>query len=264
MKLVFPGGDHAPFDVGIGTVTIGREASCTIVLDKDGVAPRHCEIVGTGDGASLRALDSTLPTVLNGRQVAASTPIKDGDLIVIGRIGCSVVDERKAAPQAAEPVREEATRVRAALPKFVLRGVSGPTLGKTFAVTSGAVIGRQPDCDIPIAADEISRHHVRLKVTADGVLVEDLGSANGTFVGNQRISQPTLLKPGEELRLDTIRFQLIAPGMDARQQSAAVRPEPAAAAAPAAKGGNTGLWIVVALVVIAAVAAVALRQMGVI
>ena len=66
-------------------------------------------------------------------------------------------------------------------------------------------------------------------ITADGVMVEDLGSANGTFVANQRVQQSALLKPGEELRLDTVRFQLVAPGMDARQQSAAVRPEPAAA-----------------------------------
>ena len=264
MKLVFPGGDHAPLEVGGGTVTIGRDAGCTIVLDKDGVAPRHCEIVGTDDGASLRALDSALATVLNGRQVTAPTPLKDGDLIVIGRIGCSVVNERKVAPQqAAAPVRDEATRVRAALPNFVLRGVSGPTLGKTFAVSNGAVIGRQADCDIPIAADEVSRHHVRLKVTADGVMVEDMGSANGTYVGNQRISEATLLRPGEELRLDTIRFQLIAPGMDARQQAAAVRPEAVAPPASAAKGGNGTLWIVVAVIVVAAIAAAVLHQQGV-
>ncbi len=263
MKLVFPGGDHAPIELGNATVTIGRDPGCTVVLNKDGVAPRHCEIVGADDGASLRALDATLPTVLNGRQVTASTPIKDGDLIVIGRVGCSVVGESKVAAQPAAPVRDEATRVRTALPKFVLRGVSGPTLGKTFAVTNGAVIGRQSDCEISIPANEISRQHVRIKVTADGVMVEDLGSANGTFIGNQRINQPTLLKPGEELRLDTIRFQLIAPGMDARQQSAAARPE-AVAPPAAAKGGNGAMWALVAVVVVAVVAALALRHFGVI
>lgn len=261
MKLVFPGGEHAPFDLVDGIVTIGRDAACTIVLDRDGVAAKHCEISANTGGASVRALDPAIATVLNGRQVVAPTPLKDGDLIVIGRVGCSVVGERKpAAAPAAAPERDEATRVRAALPKFLLRGVSGATLGKTFAVTSGAVIGRQADCEIPIPADEISRHHARLKVTAEGVLVEDLGSANGTFIGNQRVQQSALLKPGEELRLDTVRFLLVAPGMDARQQSAAVRPE--VAAAPATRGGN-GIWIAVGVIVVAAVAAAALHYAGV-
>jgi pSer/pThr/pTyr-binding forkhead associated (FHA) protein len=262
MKLVFPGAEHAPFELVDGVATLGRDAGCTIVLDKDGVAPKHCEITTGAEGSSLRALDASAATVLNGRQVAAATPIKDGDLIVIGRIGCSVVGERKvASAQPAAPERDEATRVRSALPKFLLRGLSGVTLGKTFAVTSGAVIGRQADCDIPIPSDEISRHHARLKITADGVMVEDLGSANGTFVANQRVQQSALLKPGEELRLDTVRFQLVAPGMDARQQSAAVRPEPAAATA--AKSGGNGLWIAIGVIVVAAIAAAAAHFAGV-
>lgn len=266
MKLVFPGGEHAPHELAGGVVTIGRDAACTVVIDRDGIAARHCEIVIDDGKASVRALDASLATVLNGRQVAALTPIKDGDLIVMGRVGCSVVGERKAATtgQSAIPAaREEHTRVRAALPKFVLRGVSGPTLGKTFAVTSGAIIGRQADADISIQADEISRQHARLKVTPAGVMVEDLGSANGTFIGDHRVTQPTLLMPGDELRLDAIRFQLIAPGMDAKQQSAATKPEAAATPAPA-KGGSNGLVIGAVVVIIAALAAAVLHHFGVI
>ncbi|MBZ0223108.1 MAG: FHA domain-containing protein [Dokdonella sp.] len=260
MKLVFPGGEHAAFELGEGVVTIGRDRACTVVIDRDGIAPKHCEITARGEEASVRALDPTQATVLNGRQVAAATPIKDGDLIVIGRVGCSVVGERKEAITSPAAERDASTRVRSALPKFVLRGVSGPTLGKTFAVTSGAIIGRQADADIAIPADEVSRQHARLKVTADGVMVEDLGSANGTFIGNQRVTQNALLKPGDELRLDTIRFLLIAPGMDARQQSAAAKPEPTAASAPG-KGGNSALWIVLGVLVVAAIAAVVLHQL---
>ncbi|MBX3688444.1 FHA domain-containing protein [Dokdonella sp.] len=262
MKLVFPGGEHAPLELGETVVTIGRDAACNVVIDRDGIAPRHCEISARGEEASVRSLDPTQATVLNGRQVTAATPIKDGDLIVIGRVGCSVVGGRKAAVTAPSAERDASTRVRAALPKFVLRGVSGPTLGKTFAVTSGAVIGRQADADISIPADEVSRQHARLKVTADGVMVEDLGSANGTFIGNQRVTQNALLKPGDELRLDTIRFLLIAPGMDARQQSAAARPE-TVPAATSAKGGNNGLWIVIGVVIVAAIAAAVLHHLKV-
>lgn len=260
MKLVFPGGEHAPVALSEGVVTIGSDAACDVVLKGAGVAPRHCEIAYGGGRASVRPLDASAPTVLNGRQASGDTAIKDGDLLVLGRVGCSITSgERPAAapvaaanPPAAE-VDDGRTRVRATLPKFMLRGVSGVTLGKTFAVNDNAVMGRQPDCDIPVPSEEVSRHHARLRLTPDGLFVEDMGSANGTYLNGKRV-QSGHLKPGEELRLDTVRFLLVAPGMDARQQSVATRVE-APAAKPAAS--STKVWFAVyavaALVILGAV-----------
>lgn len=253
MKLVFPGGEHGPVELAAGATSIGSAADCRVVLRGDGVAEHHCEITFEGGSANVRPLDAGVATVLNGRQVPAQTPIKDGDLLVLGRVGVSIVAERKPAAAAkTEPANDDRTRVRAALPRFLLRGVSGATLGKTYAVTDNAVIGRQPDCDLPIPAEEVSRHHARLKVTAEGVLVEDMGSANGTWINDKRV-QSGLLKPGEELRLDTVRFLLITPGMDAKQQSAAARP--VEAEAKKAAGGSSGMLIVIAVIVLAVVAA---------
>ena len=263
MRLVFPGGEHAPVELRDGTTSIGSDAGCAIVLGAGGgVAAQHCEIIVAGGQARVRPLDATAPTVLNGRQVDGEAVIGPGDLLLFGRTGCAVgaSEPKPAAVAPKAPVGDDGrTRVRAALPRFLLRGVSGATLGKTFAVTDNAVIGRQPDCDIPIAAEEISRHHARLKVTPDGIQVEDLGSANGTFVNGKRV-QSALLKPGEELRLDTVRFLLVTPGMDARQQSAGARIEPAPPAA--ASGGASKLWIVVGVVVLAAIAFAVLTYTG--
>jgi pSer/pThr/pTyr-binding forkhead associated (FHA) protein len=126
------------------------------------------------------------------------------------------------------------------------------------------VIGRQADSDIPVPAEEISRHHARLQVTADGVLVEDMSSANGTFINDKRV-QNGLLKPGEELRLDTVRFMLVAPGMDAKQQATSARAEPAKAAAPATAGsGGKVFGIVIAIIVVAAIAFFAARYYGIV
>ena len=264
MKLVFPGGEHAPVELAGVAVVIGTDADCAVVLKGEGIARRHCEIRhGADGGISAHALDASLPTVLNGRQVSGEAPIKDGDLLVFGRIGCSVVGERKpaAAPAKAEPANDDRTRVRTALPRFLLRGVSGATLGKTYAVTDNAIIGRQPDCDLPIPAEEVSRHHARLKVTPEGVLVEDMGSANGTWINDKRV-QSGLLKAGDELRLDTVRFLLITPGMDAKQQSA--RPVEAAAQGAAAAGGSgKGMYIAIGAVVAIAAVAAALHFAGV-
>jgi pSer/pThr/pTyr-binding forkhead associated (FHA) protein len=264
MKLVFPGGEHAAVTLAEGVITIGSDAACDVVLNGAGVAARHCEVAYGGGRASVRPLDPAAPTVLNGRQASGDTAIKDGDLLVLGRVGCSITAGERATPAPARPAPpveaadDGRTRVRATLPKFMLRGVSGVTLGKTFAVTDNAVMGRQPDCEIPVPSEEVSRHHARLRVTPDGLYVEDMGSANGTYLNGKR-AQSGHLKPGEELRLDTVRFLLVAPGMDARQQSVATRVE-----APAAKpASSTKVWIAVYVVAGLVILGAALHFAGV-
>jgi pSer/pThr/pTyr-binding forkhead associated (FHA) protein len=268
MKLVFPGGEHAPVELADGVTRVGSRADCAIVLAASGVAPAHAEILLRAGSGIVRPLDASAPTVLNGRQVERESAIKPGDLLLFGRVGCSIVaSERKpvasAAPTKAPPAGDDGrTRVRATLPRFMLRGVSGATFGKTYAVTDNAVIGRQHDADIPVPAEEISRHHARLRVTPEGILVEDLGSANGTFINDKRI-QGGLLKPGEELRLDTVRFLLVTPGMDARQQSTSA---PRAEAQPVAarSAGSPLLWTAIGVIVLLAAGFAAARYFGVI
>ncbi|MEO8011415.1 MAG: FHA domain-containing protein, partial [Dokdonella sp.] len=220
--------------------------------------------IRNGEGV-VRVRDTAVATVLNGRQITQQEALKPGDLLLFGRIGCRLVAvERAAVPVAAASARAPAdedgrTRVRMALPKFMLRGVSGTTFGRNFALTGSMTIGRQSDCDIPIQAEEISRHHARLQVTADGVMVEDLGSANGTWINDKRV-HTGMLKPGEELRLDTVRFLLLAPGV----QPAPTAKQPVDAVAVPIQAASSSVWmLVVGAVVVAAIAAVALSYFGV-
>ena len=271
MRLVFPGGEHAQVELAHGTTTLGSAADCGLVLSGNGVVAHHCSITTDGSSGLVVPLDTTAPTVLNGRQIVTDTPINDGDLLLLGRVGISVIASvpepvrfPQRAPVAPAPGAEAdgRTRVRAKLPRYMLRGVSGATLGKTFALSENGVIGRQADCDIAIPAEEISRQHARLRAAPDGVQVEDLGSANGTFINDKRV-QTGLLKPGDELRLDTVRFRLVTPGMDARQQS--VRPPTdGSAAAPAPAAASRLPWILVGLVVAAVVVFAGLRYAGMI
>ena len=95
----------------------------------------------------------------------------------------------------------------------------------------------------------------RLKTTleAEGVLVEDMGSANGTYINDKR-TQSGLLKPGEELRLDTVRFLLTTPNMDARGQSAARGAAETPPAPAAARRKMPWIVLVVVAIVLAAIA----------
>lgn len=253
MRLVFPNGEHPPLRLGEGVSVIGTASDCQVVLAAAGVALHHCEIEMRGNQATVRARDPSAVTVLNGWQLAGEAPLKPGDLLLFSRVGCQVMaDERSPAAHAAAPAAAAAhgeddgrTRVRTALPRFVLRGVSGPTFGRTFAVGASSTIGRQNDCDICIPAEEISRHHARLRAGTDSVTVEDLGSANGTYVNGRRVTQATL-RPGDELALDAVRFMLLAPGHEG-----AAKPPAAVAPTPKASRGRGWLRGLVAVLAIA-------------
>jgi predicted component of type VI protein secretion system len=86
-------------------------------------------------------------------------------------------------------------------------------------LTAPAVLGRSSDCDISIHDIMLSRRHCRFTPVADGWMVIDLGSRNGTVVGDHAIEE-RLLKTGDVIRVGktklTFRAEAFVP---ARQPS---------------------------------------------
>src|SRR3954451_18184811 len=80
---------------------------------------------------------------------------------------------------------------------------SGPGVGQTAEIEDDLVIGRE-DADMVIDDLEISRRHVRVgPAEGGGVVVEDLGSTNGTFVDRQKITGPVTLERSGTIRVGT-------------------------------------------------------------
>ncbi|WP_290885034.1 FHA domain-containing protein [Arenimonas sp.] len=240
MKLVFPNGEHGQVLLSAGVNKIGSAPEGAVVLAEEGIRALHCEIHVTGTGANLQVPQGGGPVSVNGKPVADIMALRGGDQIGIGGIVAkfAVVEPARSAPApGVVPGSEEdtgATRVRMAVPKYVLRGVSGAVFGKVFPVAGPVVIGRAPEADISVAAEEISRRHALVKPAGDGLSVEDLGSSNGTYINNRRVQQG-FLSPGDELRLDAVRFIVVAPGMEMAQQTSRMQqtdpvppPQPAA------------------------------------
>jgi pSer/pThr/pTyr-binding forkhead associated (FHA) protein len=76
--------------------------------------------------------------------------------------------------------------------------LGGPMDGVTARVQGSSLsIGRDPRSDLCLALDPlVSSAHARLVQDGQGYWLEDLGSRNGTFVGDQRIQSRTLIGPG--------------------------------------------------------------------
>ena len=131
------------------------------------------------------------------------------------------------------------------MPGQQLRVVDGPSAGLELLVDGELTIGRTEAGPGNLGNDpEISRQHARLRRLDSGeILVEDLGSTNGTFVNGARIDAPSVLGPGDTIKLGQTTLQLeggaqptilSAPGAASQTQPAAAAPPPAAPPPPPA------------------------------
>ncbi len=76
-------------------------------------------------------------------------------------------------------------------------------------VTPGEyVIGRDVDCTLRVDVNLVSRQHARLTVNYHDLLLEDLGSSNGTFVNGERITAPTRIFPTQKIQIGTATLEL--------------------------------------------------------
>ena len=65
----------------------------------------------------------------------------------------------------------------------------------SFRITSSGTIGRAPDNTLVLDDPLISKHHARIDVSPNGLVVTDLGSTNGIYVEGQRVSQVQVTRP---------------------------------------------------------------------
>jgi hypothetical protein len=106
---------------------------------------------------------------------------------------------RKTA-KAAKP-RSKPTKPRRGTPTAVAI-VEGGNKGEVVSLDGAPLlIGRGNDAAIRLDDDYVSTRHARIGSSGDQWYVEDLGSTNGTYVGSSRISQPTAISLGTQIRI---------------------------------------------------------------
>ena len=70
------------------------------------------------------------------------------------------------------------------------------------------LIGRGSDAAIRLDDDYVSTRHARIAASGDQWFVEDLGSTNGTYIGTVRITQPTTITLGTQVRIGKTILEL--------------------------------------------------------
>lgn len=102
-----------------------------------------------------------------------------------------------------------------------LKVIQGPQKGRIFELKkSGNEIGRQKET-LPLADEMISRQHARIFYRTGRWLIEDLGSANGTFIDGMEVSRPMPVFSGNQIRCGETTLEFSdgeTPGQPARGQ----------------------------------------------
>ncbi len=79
---------------------------------------------------------------------------------------------------------------------------TGPLEGQRWKIKAPLTLGREKDCDIIIPLRQVSRHHSRIAPdTQDVIVIEDLGSKNGTYVNGALVQEPQPLVDGDEIQI---------------------------------------------------------------
>ncbi|THJ65965.1 FHA domain-containing protein [Arthrobacter echini] len=132
------------------------------------------EVLRTGDALAdrLAGAGHTPPFTVNGAQLRSlarvSDDVQDGAVIVCG----------------VEPAPPGHQR----LPHLVFVVRSGPDAGQVIPLTRGSYSIGRAESDIVVADPAMSRHQALLRVGEHAIELEDLDSANGTFVDGERIT----------------------------------------------------------------------------
>src|SRR5450759_5186968 len=78
----------------------------------------------------------------------------------------------------------------------ILVAINGPLKGERWSLEHPLVLGREPGCDVVIPDRQVSRYHARLTPGANGVVLEDLGSKNGTHYNGNPLTGQVVLQDG--------------------------------------------------------------------
>ncbi len=94
--------------------------------------------------------------------------------------------------------------------QVVLRVLGGKNDGREIAITTPEfIIGRGDNAQLRPTSDLISRNHCAIRLIDRKVVIEDLGSRNGTFVNGEALTGSYEAKAGDNLRVGRLQFEIL-------------------------------------------------------
>lgn len=245
VRLILGRNEGKEWSIDAPQTMIGRDERAHVPLFGDpNVAPLHAIIVKQGSQYWLQDAGAPIGIGLNGARVQQQAPLKSGDMIQVSGMQLQFVlrgdrvhragpeslrqapmpmqqmpmqqvpaqpapmqhmPTQMAMPAQSAPVALDPTQAVSNLRRLV--ATSGPLTGQAFPLVSPIEIGREGSA-IPVSFDTlVSRRHASLSPDPQGVLVQDLGSTNGTMVNGTRVTQ-AYARIGETIQIGSTIFRV--------------------------------------------------------
>ena len=125
-------------------------------------------------------------------------------------------DLRRGSTGVAAPAYEDATGMHrataglndavAGTPKLRVANAAGLRAGSAYDLSEGATLGRGESADIRLEDTFASSAHARLVAEGDVIVLEDLGSTNGTYLNGEPLRGPQPLHVGDSIRIGDSEF----------------------------------------------------------
>jgi pSer/pThr/pTyr-binding forkhead associated (FHA) protein len=208
--------------------------------DDPEISRRHARVSRGADGQlTIEDLGSANGTFVNDERIEVPRTLVVGDVVKMGQTALQVTpgsaeQSEKPRPAAQAPAAEPPGPIAEQAAALVVTAGLAP--GRRLALRDELLIGRGVSGEGRLSDDaDLSRRHARLARDARGrVTIEDLGSANGTFVNGRRVRGRQAINVGDSVRVGSTTLQLTEVG-PARSPAAPAPPAPARATpAPAA------------------------------
>ena len=207
--------DGERYAIAAGETVIGSASDNAVVLEGQGVHPRHAVVQGSASGAAIRAAASGVEIRVNGVRLGAEpTPLLHGDKVAIGTHELLVVDSVRAG---STQLFDSGAFTDLVAPPTSSKA-AGRTGGRLVCLTDGReytigeralTLGREAGADVVVAGHDVSRQHAEIRPDPEGYILID-SSVNGTYVNGERIGKTRRLSRADVIRIGNDEFRFYA------------------------------------------------------
>jgi pSer/pThr/pTyr-binding forkhead associated (FHA) protein len=178
------------------SANLGASAENDVRIAAPGVSRRHARVWREGNQFWVEDTGATNGTFVNGGRIQRET-LRHLDVVTLGR----AVDLIFLASEDG-PVVPAADRVL----DVKLEYLDGAEAGTTIDVPKGEItLGRAPSCNVVLASQAISKVHARIQRTGSQIVLQDLQSANNTFLNGRRVETVVPLADGDVISFAGVR-----------------------------------------------------------
>ncbi|MGH2757490.1 MAG: FHA domain-containing protein FhaB/FipA [Actinomycetota bacterium] len=122
-------------------------------------------------------------------------------IFVARAVRAVVVELRPVEDRSRPAARRQPARKTKKIPKKAVVVEGTTSSGKAFDLGQELLLGRGDKCHVVIDDSYVSTVHARIFSKGENYLIEDLGSTNGTYLNRRRITSPTEVQRGDQVKI---------------------------------------------------------------